>query len=77
MRAAAEPNFALTPDEAVSFDESVGAAYLASLFDYQNPPIEVQLGPDQSVGTEWQKYVDKAFSQGWTRRHTHKMGTDR
>ena len=38
--------FTLTPDGEECFGTTVDAAFLASLIDYHNAPIEVQLGLD-------------------------------
>ena len=50
--------FTLTPDGEECFGTPVDAAFLASLIDYHNVPIEVQIGLDQAMGAERQKYTE-------------------
>ena len=50
--------FTHTPDGEECFGTTVDAAFLASLIDYHNEPIEVQLGLDQAMSAEWQNYTE-------------------
>ena len=53
------PNgFALTPDGEEHFGAPADTAMMASLIDYHNAPVEVQMGLDAAMSVEWQKYTE-------------------
>jgi len=50
--------FALTPDGEEHFGAPADTAMMASLIDYHNAPVEVQMGLDSAMSDKWQKYTE-------------------